>query len=227
MPTPISPASLKILNHLLGYPPRTVAELVRELGVTRTAVVEQLDELLKAGLVERAAENQSRRGRPSYRYTTTQAAALMSPGNQHLLVPAVWKSLQKIGGEDLLNHVIDEVSTQLAEGCRLSISATGETLTGLELLERCGGCEESQTEENGVVRVTKRTCRFCSMFDDSEMLCRIHLQTLEKIVGSKVTRTQWRRDGDPCCVFEVGERKDEERQETPETPPETPLKKQD
>lgn len=50
---------------LVGNPPQTITDLIRAAGVTRTAVTEQLNELVAAGFVERSMERLSGRGRPA------------------------------------------------------------------------------------------------------------------------------------------------------------------
>ena len=47
--TTVSPAGLRIVKLLVGQPPKTVAGLIRSTGVTRTAVTEQLNDLVASG----------------------------------------------------------------------------------------------------------------------------------------------------------------------------------
>ena len=49
----ISAAGMRLIKLLVGHTPRTTAELIDEIGVTRTAITEQLNELLHAGFVTR------------------------------------------------------------------------------------------------------------------------------------------------------------------------------
>jgi predicted transcriptional regulator len=73
----ISAAGLRVVRLLVGNPPQTVSSLIRATGVTRTAVTEQLNELIAAGFVERDTERLSGRGRPRHLYRTTQAALVL------------------------------------------------------------------------------------------------------------------------------------------------------
>ena len=52
----ISAAGLRIVKLLVGNPPQTVSDLIGATRVTRTAVTEQLNELVAAGYVERGHE---------------------------------------------------------------------------------------------------------------------------------------------------------------------------
>ena len=53
----ITPAGLRLIKLLVGRSPIPVLTLMRKLRVTRTAVTEQLHDLLAAGFVERKIEH--------------------------------------------------------------------------------------------------------------------------------------------------------------------------
>ena len=61
--TVISSTAMRIVKLLVGNEPRTIADLVDETGVTRTAVTEQLNELVAGGFVEKTTERVIGRGR--------------------------------------------------------------------------------------------------------------------------------------------------------------------
>ena len=58
----VSTAGMRMMNLLVGKPPQTVQELVDSTDVTRTAITEQLNELLGAGLIERKRQPPTGRG---------------------------------------------------------------------------------------------------------------------------------------------------------------------
>ena len=100
----ISLAGMKVVKLLVGKPPQTVADLIEATGVTRTAVTEQLNELVAAGFVDRETERLSGRGRPRHLYQATDdALVLLFSGNQQLVVPAIWHALEEIGGNKLVD----------------------------------------------------------------------------------------------------------------------------
>ncbi|MFZ5831917.1 MAG: MarR family transcriptional regulator, partial [Planctomycetota bacterium] len=70
----ISASGMRLIKLLVGSRPQTVAELIEATGVTRTAVTEQLNELVAAGFVDRGTERLPGRGRPRYLYSATQSA---------------------------------------------------------------------------------------------------------------------------------------------------------
>ena len=195
----VSPAGMRILEHLIGFSPKTISELMKELEVTRTAVTEQLNELVSSGYVQRVQEHREKRGRPQFRYTATDhAATQLLPGNQHLLVPAVWNSIESVGGEALLEKIIEKTSETLASGCAFSDLSWTERV---RCLVTRGGFEVVETLDENTVRVSKRTCGFFSMYESRGIVCKIHLQTIAKITGGTVERTSYRQEGAPCCEF--------------------------
>lgn len=195
-----SHAGMRILQHLVGVSPRTIAELTEELGVTRTAITEQLTEMVTAGCVSRVPEKALHRGRPQFRYAITpEAVTRFFPENQHLLVPAVWSSLVEIGGPALLQQVITKTAEKLSASCKKELPWK-ERVNWLVLQ---GGFESCEFLPDGSALLTKRTCKFFSMYEKLGTVCEIHLQTLTRILGVQVTRVASRHESAPCCQFRI------------------------
>jgi DeoR family transcriptional regulator, suf operon transcriptional repressor len=203
----VSPTGLRIVKLLVGAPPKSVADLIRATGVTRTAVTEQLTELLEAGFVERALERKSARGRPRHVYKATNAAlALLFPGNQWLLVPALWQAVIDVGGEELSKKILKRVSRAMAEHYRSKITAKkpkDRLRQFLALLSDEGGLFDLVETKSGRWTLHKRSCPFISMADDRRCVCRVDLEMMTAVVGRPVRRTACRHDGAACCTFEI------------------------
>ena len=200
---------MRVIKLLVGHPPRNVGELIYETGVTRTAVTEQLNELTAAGFVERSVEKLPVRGRPRHLYSATQAAlVLLFANNQQLLVPAIWKAIEEVGGSQLMQKVRHSVGRSLAAHYRARITAS-DPKKRLEqfaaLLEEEGGMIDLVTQ-NGYVTITKRSCAFISMFDDQRHVCAIDLDLISAIAGAPVRLTACRHDGAPYCQIEIDTR---------------------
>ena len=122
---------------MVGKPPVSISELIRAMGVTRTAIAEQLDELLAAGLVEQTLERLPGRGRPRHLYALTpKALVTVFTSHQRLIVPAIWNAIGKVGGSELTQKVIERASRSMAEYYRPRIS--GETVQ--ERLRQLAAC---------------------------------------------------------------------------------------
>jgi DeoR family transcriptional regulator, suf operon transcriptional repressor len=204
----ISAAGMRIVKLLVGNPPQTVLDLIRASGVTRTAVTEQLNELEALGIIERSQDRLGGRGRPRHLYKATQAAlSLLFTNNQRLVIPAIWKSLYELGGEELTQKILKHVSRQLADHYSSNITAKKpkERLRQfVDLLLAEGGLVDVVEDDNGQMLLCRRSCPFISMLDAKRSVCRIDQDILNAVVGRAVRRVACRHDGAPCCRFEIG-----------------------
>ncbi len=198
---------MRIVHLLVGNPPQSVAELIRSTGVTRTAVTEQLNELVAAGFVERTIERLPGRGRPRHLFKATSVSLQeLFSGSQGLLVPAVWQAISEIGGDKLKRRVLKRASRIMADYYRPRI--TGKTprerLAQLaNLLREEGNLVEVAEDGNGKAVVRKRSCSFISMFEQSRAVCYVDQEVMNLALGTRVRRTASRHDGAPCCCFTV------------------------
>ncbi len=202
----VSPAGMRLVKLLVGKPPMTIAQLIDATGVTRTAVTEQLGELVAGGFVERNLERLPGRGRPHHLYVATNAALLLLFADvQRLVVPAIWKAIDMAGGEPLTQQVITSVAHQLAEHYRKRIreSCPKKRLKEMGAILRAEGALVEVAEENGSLVLRKRSCPFISMLDEKRSVCCIDEQMLSVVVGHPVHRVSYRQEGDPCCTFQL------------------------
>jgi DeoR family transcriptional regulator, suf operon transcriptional repressor len=202
----VSAAGMRVMKLLVGNRPQAVSDLTVTTGVTRTAVTEQLNELLAAGLVERTTQRLSGRGRPRHLYKTTDyAMAQVFAGNQRLVAPTIWKAIREVGGEELVGKILKRVSRTMADHYLAKITAPKprERLRQfIGLLKAEGGVIEVE-EFDGQVVIHRRSCPFMSMADPQRSVCRVDLELLGAVVGATVRRTACRLDGAPCCTFEI------------------------
>lgn len=202
----LSPASMRVVKLLVGNTPKSVADLIREMKVTRTAVTEQLNELVAAGLVERQMQRLSGRGRPRHVYSATPGALLLLLSkNQEMVLPTIWRALREVGGPKLVGDVIRQVSKILADHYRKRTSATtpSERVVQLiELLREEGVLVEIQ-EENGRYIIRQRSCPYIMMYEESRAVCLLDQETFAQVLEGPVRQVACRHDGAPCCVFEV------------------------
>jgi predicted ArsR family transcriptional regulator len=204
----LSSAGLRVLKLLIGNPPQSIPDLVKATGVTRTAITEQLNELVASGLVEQAVAKLGYRGRPRHTYTATTAAmTLLFADHQHLVVPAIWQALYRVGGVALAKRVMKEVSQALADhySARITAKKPKDRLRRLLQLFREEGGLVEVAHENGRMVVNKRSCPFVNMIDEERTICTIDLDMMSTVVGRRIRRTACRHDGDPCCTIEIAD----------------------
>jgi DeoR family transcriptional regulator, suf operon transcriptional repressor len=207
--TIISAAGLRVMKLLVGNPPQSVSDLTRAARVTRTAVTEQLNELVAAGFVERSTEHQAGRGRPRHLYKATNAAlVLLFSSNQRLLVPAIWRAIREVAGDDSAAKILKRVSHAMAEhyGRAITAKKPRERLRQLiDVLTAEGGLIEVLETRLGQSVVFKRNCPFISMVDDERSVCYIDQEMMSAVVGRPVRQTACRHEGAPCCAFEIAD----------------------
>lgn len=203
----ISAAGMRIIDKLVGLPPQTISELMEKIDVTRTAVTEQLDELVAGGIVFRERERLGSRGRPRFRYSLNpDAAARLYPGNQDVVVPAIWKAICDIGGEELLDQVIEGASRNAK--VHYDKTVTGETPEErfVQIMEATAPVGEKlrwQKNEDGSYDFWRRVCEMSGLNNKECVCCRLHCHFLELVTGAKVQQLANRHDGEPCCAFRI------------------------
>lgn len=202
----VTPAGLRIVRLLVGNRPQTVAELMKSLGVTRTAISEQLNDLLAAGFVQRSTERLVGRGRPRHVYSATRAAlVLLFAANQQMVVPAIWRAIRAEAGEEINRRVMQRVSQELAAYYKKRITATRprERLRRLARLLCEEGAVVETEEKNGRLVMYKRSCPFISMLDEHYTVCSVDQEMMKLVIGRPVRRIACRHDRAPCCAFEI------------------------
>jgi predicted ArsR family transcriptional regulator len=201
---------MRMIKLLVGNPPQSISELMETLAVTRTAVTEQLHELVRAGFVERQTQHLYNRGRPQFVYqATTTAALILNAQNQCTVVPTIWRVLEELGGAELMRKVLKKTAKKLAENYTQQITARNpeERLRQLAKLMNAEGCLTDATVSGGRVVLRKRSCEFQRMVDDKHSICCLDQEMMTIIVGNPLKRTACRHDGSPCCTFEIASKK--------------------
>lgn len=204
--TMVTPAGMRIIKILVGNRPHTVSELIQKTNVTRTAITEQLNELMAAGFVQRTVQHSAGRGRPRHLYSLTNAALLyLFPGKEELVVPAIWRAIYKIGGEEFVQKVLKEVTQELVKYYSEKITARHPEKRLRQLIDlwQKEGTILEVVERNGRILVYKKSCPFLSMYEDSGAICNVDLEMISAIIGHPVRRIHSRHQESPCCTFEL------------------------
>lgn len=201
----VTPAGMRMIRLLVGRPPQHIADLVAGAGVTRTAVTEQLNELVEAGFVRRTLERTGR-GRPRYRYEATDAAlSALFTNNQRLLAPALLRALREIGGPELSQAVLDRVSQALADhySGRIRSTLPHERLRELAEVLQDEGVLVDFEESHGRYVIRERTCPYIDMIDEDRTVCAVEKRMMEQVTGGPIKAVACRLDGCPGCTFEM------------------------
>jgi predicted ArsR family transcriptional regulator len=201
----ISPAAYRILSLLVGNPPQSVAQLTRASGVTRTAVIEQLNELMAQGFVARRVDKTQRRGRPRHLYSATDVAIeRIFPPSPHIL-PAVVQAIESCGGPQLRREVFSHLGQVLVQRYRPKVQALAprQRLEQLSQLLEYDGVLTSVEVHDGKLTLRERSCPFVNMLDCDRTACDMESSMIADLVGCKVTLAECRLDGCPSCLFQL------------------------
>jgi predicted ArsR family transcriptional regulator len=185
----------------------TVHSLVRESGVTATAVRQRLNRLMREGLVQRSEQREGR-GRPHHSYSLTERAHAMLGQNYANLAKALWQELNRLADRAVGMKVLRRAADRLAQGYRRHRlgQAARERLGDLrDLLSEQG--IDVEVDETGALPVLRQhSCPYHELAELDRTICDIELRMFEKALDCDVKLSQCRLDGHCCCEFEVRRR---------------------
>lgn len=201
---PISPAAMRIMRLLAAETSLTIDAIADKIGVTRTAVKDQLNELIACGYIAQDQERCGVRGRPCFLFSATDLSMRqLYDGDQHLVVPAIWRSLRRHADDELIERVCQDVAEELAAfyGERISGKTPRNRMKEfVAFLVRCDRPIEYE-ETGNHVEIRKFNCPFISMADNTGILCYIDRLSMQLIAGIDLRLIRGRNEGKSCCVF--------------------------
>ena len=206
--TNISEAGMRVMRLLIGHPPQQMNDLIRKTGVTRTAITEQINELIEAGFVKQTIERFQGRGRPRFLYSATPLALKqLFEGNQDVVVPSTWKAIRRYCNPETVMKICNDVAQDIADQFNSRIQSTDPKERMRKFYDLiCEAPRLVQIADSGnEVSVSKLSCPFISMQDESGTICMIDELTMLKIIGTGVRRTAYRHENDTCCTFTVSD----------------------
>jgi len=142
--TPTNSTRRAVLFALRRDGPLSPDKLSHLVGISRTAVLQQLHALTSAGLVQRSAVKHGV-GRPRHLYELTPDAQAAFPSNYRGLAASVVRALDGMGGTDLLDEVFRVRRTQLARQIQARFAEKG--VQGAPLEERARELARFQDEQ--------------------------------------------------------------------------------
>jgi DeoR family suf operon transcriptional repressor len=198
-----SPAG-HILKLLQQHESLSIKEIETALGVTTTAVRQQLIALLAEGLVT-ATTVREKRGRPYAVYSLSgKGQALFARGYEDLALVLLQEVL-KLGESERSQHLLQRVSARLGEQYAEHIrgTAVAERLQELVALLEQRGITSKVKEEDGVFVLTEYGCPYYGLAREHREVCGVEIEAIEQALGSEVTLCQSQLDGHHGCQFQV------------------------
>jgi predicted ArsR family transcriptional regulator len=202
-----SPAG-KILKLLRQHGACAIKEMVALLGVTQTAVRQQLAALIAQGLVT-ASSVCDGRGRPPAIYRLSEQGKGLStrlPDRLALVLLEEILTQEAAGGasqapQNLLQRLSLGMSHHYAEQmCGSTVAERLQQWVGW--LEQHGIiCEVA--EDADVYVLTEYGCPYYGLAQQHREVCRLETEALEHALGAPVTLVQSQLEGSPGCQFRV------------------------
>jgi len=198
-----SPTRAQIMQILSRDRRSTLTDLRREMGLSPTALRQQLTLLERDGLVQRALVR-GRPGRPPIIYQPTSAAGPASEESFAALLSAVFKTMEE-QASDRFGQMLEDVASRLAAEhrhiaripsvearIRAALAVLFEVSAGAEV--NGGGWE---------YEVILHTCSLLPVAQEFRSLCAVTRRLLGTLVGADVTQKESIAQGGPRCRFRL------------------------
>lgn len=198
-----SPAG-QILKLLQQYGALRIKDIEAALGVTTTAVRQQLVALVAEGFIS-AATVREKRGRPYAVYNLSdKGQALFARGYEDLalvLLEEILELAEPARSEQLLHRVSARLGAQYAE--QIQGVALAERIQAWVTLLKQHGIMSKLEEEEGRFVLTEYGCPYYGLAREHREVCNMEIEAIEQVLGSEVTLCQSQLDGHHGCQFQV------------------------
>ncbi len=205
----IAPESLtdrSVVDFLRREGACTISDLVEFAGVTATAIRQRLARLMEQDLVVRQAEVAGR-GRPTHRYSLTQAGIQEGGTNYADLAGVLWSEIRAVDDPDVRHGLLKRIVSRLADTYQNQIKGSGlrermESLVEL-MQERDVPFALTFPQEGELPVLTALACPYPDLAEQDRSICSMEKMLFSEILGERVRLSACRLDGDSCCTFEA------------------------
>lgn len=199
----------QILEYLLRNTSAGIKELEDILGVTATAVRQQLASLSAEGLVVMTRERQGV-GRPRNVYKLTERShSLFACYCDELALDLIQELLETEGSAKLrflLSRVGDKLAGQYSRQIRSE--ALGDRVRELSSLLDRRGIRAAIEDADGIIILHEYNCPYHDLSSVHRDVCEMERDTFSQVLGVDVTLGNCIHDGHNSCQFLVGSRQE-------------------
>lgn len=198
-----SPAG-KILHLLCQRAPCSMQDLVAWLGVTRTAVRQQLTVLCSRGLVATSRVRQER-GRPRTVYSLSEQGRAclpqLSEGLACVLLEAVMQPSASAHRDELLRRVGAHLGRHYAAHVQGPTPAVRLQELAAWLAEE--GIASQISRDEGGLALEVYGCPYYRVARQHREVCRLETAAIAQAIGAPATLARSQLDGYHCCRFRI------------------------
>ena len=183
----------------------SVQDLAADLGVTTSAIHQQLAALARAGLVDHDPVP-SGPGRPRHHHRLTPAAQALFPRAYGELTTEL---LSCVAEEDpaLLERAFERRRRHRVERARTRLDGLGladQVVELAALLDEDGYLAEATAETDGTLRIVEHNCAILNVALRYGQACSTELSFIREVLpGADVERVQHLLDGSQVCAYEI------------------------
>lgn len=198
-----SPAG-QILRLLQQQGALSIKAIEMQLGVTTTAVRQQLTSLTAADLVTSAMVRE-KRGRPHAVYTLSEKGHELFARGSESLALVLLEEVLRIAEPDMLRQLLQRVGARLGQqfAAQMQGTALADRLRELASWLDIHGITNRVDEQQDAFVLTEYACPYYGLAREHREVCEMEVEAMERALGSPVTLYQSQFDGHHGCQFQV------------------------
>jgi DeoR family transcriptional regulator, suf operon transcriptional repressor len=206
MPSPTS-SQQAVLDHLLQHRSgATLDELAEQIGLSRTAINQQLIALEGQGFIRKSAPRKTG-GRPQHVYVLTDEGTNLFPKQYSWFSKMLIQTLRQQVGEEQVSKFMYDLGVKLSAG--LIPRLVGKNRTErvdeiVKIMNETGFVASTIPTTSGekIPRVECRNCVYHDLSKDYPEVCRFDIGFLSGLMGAEVEQQScMQRGGGETCRF--------------------------
>ena len=198
-----SPAG-QVLSILQRQGSVTIKELEASLGVTATAVRQQITSLFADGYIQQEIERAGR-GRPKHVYSLTPKGRSLFPHHYDEFTNSLLREILISEGPDKVQELLGRMGQRMAaqyEGQLAGLSSPERATKLTELLNAKGIMAELTFEPDGIV-FHEYTCPYYELARENRAICDMEEDMIAHAVKQPVALVSCTLDGHHGCQFKI------------------------
>jgi DeoR family suf operon transcriptional repressor len=183
----------------------TLDELVKSIGLSRTAVNQHLIVLEREGYVRKAAQRKTG-GRPQHTYVLTEQGTNLFPKQYSWFSKLLIETLREQVGEDQVGKYMYDLGVKKSAMLipRLVGKNRAERIAEIVKIMNETGFVARTTTPGGSDKLPRVECKNCVYHDlsrDYPEVCRFDVGFLSGLMGAEVEQQACMQRGGECCRF--------------------------
>jgi len=198
-----SPAG-QILRLLQQQGALSIKAIEAALGVTTTAVRQQLTALMMADII--ATETvREKRGRPHAVYRLTEKGQALFAGGYEAMAVVLLEEVLNLSDVEMMQHLLHRVSARLGKQYAEQMPGIGvaDRLQQLVTWLDGHGISSRLDEQSDAFVLTEYGCPYYGLAREHREVCDVEIEAMELALGSSVTLCHSQLDGHHGCQFQV------------------------